>query len=82
MEKTHQKLLGKGHHLIATVLSLAVFVLMSVLLRPFTFSPDPLVAQIQASFAAVPVTATFWFACYMFLIVLTDQRKQRSVRSD
>ena len=82
MEAPYQKLLHKGHHLIATVLTLGVFALMSVLLRAFTFSPDPLIAQAQASFTAVPIAATFWFACNMFLIVLSDQRKQRSEKSE
>lgn len=78
MESSNQKLLTKGHHAIATVLTLGVFVLMSIVLRDYTFSPNPLVAQFQASFTAFPITATFWFACNMFLVVLSDQRKQRS----
>ncbi len=80
MADTTEKLLGKVHHLIATVLTLGFFGMMALLLRPFTFSPDPLIAQAQATFAAVPVAATFWFACYMFLVVLADQRKQRADR--
>ena len=77
MEKSYQKLLRPTHHLIANVLTLAFYVFMSITLRPFTFSPDPMIAQLQACFAAVPVTATFWFATYMFLVVLMDQIKQR-----
>ncbi len=82
MEASDKKLLNKGHHLIATVLTLGVFALMSVVLRDYTFSTDPLIAQAQASFAAFPIAATFWFACNMFLVVLSDQRKQRSDKAD
>jgi len=76
----YQKLLSKGHIAISCVLSLVVFGLMSFLLLPFTFSPDPLIAQLQACFAAVPIATTFWLACNMFLIVLVDQRKQKQRR--
>ncbi|MGB0409788.1 MAG: hypothetical protein ACPG3X_05230 [Opitutales bacterium] len=78
MEKSYQKLLRPVHHLIANVLTLGFYVFMAITLRPFTFSPDPLIAQVQACFAAVPVAATFWFAIYMFLVVLKDQQKQRA----
>jgi len=77
MEKSYQKLLSPVHHIIANVLTLVFYAFMAVMLRPFTFSPEPLIAQLQACFAAVPVAATFWFAIYMFLVVFTDQRKQR-----
>lgn len=78
MAKTYQKLLTPTHHVIANALTVGVFLFMSVMLRPFTFSADPLIAQLQASFAAFPIAATFWFAVYMFLVVLMDQIKQRS----
>ena len=70
---THQKLLNKFHIGLGVVLTLGIFVFMSVVLRPFTFSTDPLIAQLQACFAAVPISTTFWFACHMFMIVLVDQ---------
>lgn len=73
----YQKLLTKTHLFIGVVLTLLVFVLMSYLLRPFTFSPDPLIAQLQASLTAVPITAVFWFAYHMFMVVLVDQKKQK-----
>ncbi|MFP4070328.1 MAG: hypothetical protein ACLFVC_09145 [Opitutales bacterium] len=73
----YQKLLGKGHIALGVVLSIGVFILMSILLRPFTFSPDPLIAQLQACFTAVPIATTFWLACNMFMLVLVDQRKQK-----
>jgi len=73
----YQKLLTKTHLLIGAVLTLLVFILMSYLLRPFTFSQDPLIAQAQACFTAVPITAVFWFAYHMFMVVLIDQRKQK-----
>ena len=73
----YQKLLTKGHLLIGAVLTLAVFVLMSWLLTPFTFSQDPAIAQLQACFTAVPITAVFWFAYHMFMVVLIDQKKQK-----
>lgn len=72
----YQKLLTKTHILIGAVLSLFVFVMMSYLLRPFTFSQDPLIAQAQACFTAIPITAVFWFAYHMFMLVFVDQRKQ------
>ncbi|MEM8868347.1 MAG: hypothetical protein AAGC73_08775, partial [Verrucomicrobiota bacterium] len=59
------------------ILTIGVFIMMSILLRPFTFSPDPFVAQLQASFTAIPISTTFWFAVNMFMLVLSDQRKQR-----
>lgn len=74
----YQKLLTKGHIALGVILTIGVFILMSILLRPFTFSPDPLIAQLQACFTAVPITAVFWFAYHMFMIVLVDQRKQKS----
>ena len=73
----YQKLLTKGHIALGAILTLGVFILMSILLRPFTFSPDPAIAQIQACFTAIPITATFWFAIHMFMIVLIDQRKRK-----
>ncbi|HAZ00023.1 MAG TPA: hypothetical protein DCY38_04485 [Opitutae bacterium] len=73
----YQKLLTKTHLLIGAVLTLLVFILMSYLLRPFTFSQDPLIAQAQACFTAVPITAVFWFAYHMFMVVLIDQKKQK-----
>lgn len=73
----YQKLLTRTHLLVGSGLTLAFFLLFSVLLRPFTFSPDPLVAQFQACLTALPITGTFWFACHMFMIVLADQRKQK-----
>jgi hypothetical protein len=51
---------------------------MSVLLRAFTFSTDPIIAQLQACFTAIPISATFWFAIHMFMIVLVDQRKRKN----
>ena len=88
MEKSYQKLLNPVHHVIANAheirvtlsdgaLTLGFYIFMAIILRPFTFSPEPLIAQLQACFAAVPVAATFWFAIYMFLVVLMDQLKQR-----
>ena len=72
----YQKLLSKTHIFIGVVLSLLIFILMSYLLRPFTFSQDPLIAQAQACFTAIPITAVFWFAYHMFMLVLVDQRKR------
>ena len=73
----YQKLLTKTHLLIGAVLTLLVFILMSYLLRPFTFSQDPLIAQAQACFTAVPITAVFWFAYHIFIVVLIDQKKHK-----
>ena len=73
----YQKLLSKGQIALGVVLSLAFYVFMSVILVPYTFSPEPAIAQLQACFAAIPVATTFWFAINMFLIVLADQRKQQ-----
>ncbi|MCH2074277.1 MAG: hypothetical protein MK130_05390 [Puniceicoccaceae bacterium] len=74
----YQKLLTKGQIAFGVLSSIGVFALMSVLLLPYTFSPDPFWAQVQASFAAVPIATTFWFAINMFLIVLADQKKQKA----
>jgi hypothetical protein len=73
----YQKLLTKGHIALGTILTIGVFVLMSYLLLPFTFSTDPTIALLQACFTAIPISATFWFACNMFMLVLIDQRKQK-----
>jgi len=73
----YQKLLTPVHIIIGLVLTFLVYVLMSFLLVPFTFSPDPLIAQLQACLTAVPITAVFWFAYHMFMLVLIDQRKQK-----
>ena len=73
----YQKLLNKFHIGLGAVLTLGFFIFMSCVLLPFTFSTDPLVAQLQACFAAVPISATFWFAYHMFVIVLVDQQNQK-----
>jgi hypothetical protein len=73
----YQKLLTPVHIIIGLVLSVAFFVMMSILLVPFTFSPDPLIAQLQACLTAVPISAVFWFAYHMFMVVLMDQKKQK-----
>lgn len=72
----YQKLLTKGHIALGATLTLGVFILMSCVLRQFTFSTDPAAAQLQACFAAIPISGTFWFACHMFMLVLIDQRKR------
>lgn len=77
MEKLpYQELLTKKHLLIGVLLTLVVFVVMSWLLIPFTFSANPLIALLQAIFTAVPITGVFWLAYHMFMIVLIDQRNQ------
>lgn len=73
----YQKLLSKGHIVLGLILTVAVFVFFSIMLRPFTFSPDPLIAQVQASFTALPISCVFWFAYHMFMVVLIDQRKRK-----
>ena len=73
----YQKLLSKFHIGLGAILTLGFFTFMSLMLLPFTFSTDPLIAQLQACFAAVPISATFWFAYHMFVIVLVDQRNQK-----
>ena len=73
----YQKLLTPLHHIIGLILTLLVFVLMSILLVPFTFSTSTLIAQGQACLTAVPITAVFWFAYNMFMLVLLDQKKQK-----
>ncbi|MDA0848551.1 MAG: hypothetical protein O2827_02190 [Verrucomicrobia bacterium] len=78
----YQKLLSKTQIIIGILLSIGVFILMSIILKPFTFSPDPTIAQIQACFAAVPVATTFWFACNMFMIVLSDQIKRKKENAE
>ena len=73
----YQKLLSKGQIALGVIASIAMFVFMSVILLPYTFSPDPFWAQVQASVAAAPIATTFWFAINMFLIVFADQKKQK-----
>jgi len=76
----YQKLLTPVHIGVGLVSSLGVFVFLSVILLPYTFSPDPLIAQLQACLAAVPIATTFWLSVNMFMIVLADQRKRREKR--
>ena len=73
----YQKLLTPIHHIIGLILTLLVFVLMSILLVPFTFSTSTLIAQGQACLTAIPIAAVFWFAYNMFMLVLLDQKKQK-----
>lgn len=73
----YQKLLTPVHHIIGLVLTFLVFLLMSFLLVPFTFSTNGLIAQGQACLTAIPITAVFWFAYNMFMVVLLDQKKQK-----
>ena len=73
----YQKLLTPVHHTIGLFLTFLVFVLMSILLVPFTFSTSNLIAQFQACLTAIPITAVFWFAYNMFMLVLLDQKKQK-----
>jgi len=78
MSKTvYQKLLNKFHIGLGAALTTGFFIFMSIMLRPFTFSADPLIAQLQACFTAVPISGAFWFAYHMFMIVLVDQRNQK-----
>jgi hypothetical protein len=74
----YQKLLTKTHLLIGGVLTLVFYGVMSVLLVPFTFSDNALIAQGQACLTAVPIAAVFWFAYHMFMVVLVDQKKQKA----
>lgn len=78
---SYQKLLTPAHIILGLILTVAVFVLMSILLRPFTFSPDPLIAQLQACLTAIPISGTFWFAYHMFMLVLVDQRQRAKVKN-
>lgn len=78
----YQKLLSKTQIVIGIIFSIGVFILMSIILKPFTFSPDPTIAQIQACFAAIPIATTFWFACNMFMLVLSDQRKRKKENAE
>ena len=73
----YQKLLNKFHIALGAVLTLVFFAAMSFVLLPFTFSTNPIFAQLQACLAAVPISATFWFGYHMFMIVLIDQLKQK-----
>ncbi|MEC9228538.1 MAG: hypothetical protein VYA21_06870 [Verrucomicrobiota bacterium] len=73
----YQKLLTPVHHIIGLILTFLVFVLMSILLVPFTFSTSTLIAQSQACLTAIPITAVFWFAYNMFMLVLLDQKKHK-----
>ena len=72
----YQKLLTPVHHIIGLILTFLVFILMSILLVPFTFSAKTLIAQGQACLTAVPITAVCWFTYNMFMVVLLDQKKQ------
>ena len=73
----YQKLLSKGQIAFGVLASIGMFIFMSIILLPYTFSADPLWAQAQACFAALPIATTFWFSINMFLIVLADQKKQK-----
>lgn len=73
----YQKLLTKKHLALGAALTLVVYVLMSWLLIPFTFSPNPVIALLQACFTAIPIAAVFWFSYHMFMVVLIDQMKQK-----
>lgn len=77
----YQKLLSKVQISLGILLSFGVFIVMSILLKPLTFSSDPNIAQLQACFAAIPISTTFWFACNMFMIVLSDQIKRKKKNS-
>jgi amino acid permease len=78
----YQKLLTPLHIILGLALSFLVFIMMSYLLVPFTFSPDPFIAQLQACLTAVPITAVFWFAYHMFMVVLMDQKKQKAAKQE
>ena len=78
MHKTpYQKLLTPVHHTIGLLLTFLVFVLMSILLVPFTFSTNTWIAQGQACLTAIPISTVFWFAYNMFMVVLLDQKKHK-----
>lgn len=76
-ELSYQKLLTKGQIALGVITSVLVFIFMSIMLVPYTFSPNPVIAQLQACFAATPIATTFWFSINMFMIVLADQKKQK-----
>ena len=73
----YQRLLRPVHHIIGLILTFLVFILMSILLVPFTFSTSTLIAQGQACLTAIPITAVFWLSYNMFMLVLLDQKKQK-----
>lgn len=81
-ELQYQKLLSKTQIALGVLLSFGVFIFMSIILKPITFSPDPNIAQLQACFAAVPIATTFWFAINMFMLVLSDQIKQKKKETE
>jgi len=73
----YQKLLTPRHILLGLVLTFLFYVMMSIVLVPYTFSEDRLIAQLQACLTAMPIAAVFWFAYHMFMLVLVDQRKRK-----
>ncbi|MGC6455660.1 MAG: hypothetical protein ACON39_07655 [Coraliomargaritaceae bacterium] len=77
-ESVHQKLLSKAQITIGVLAALGVFAFMSYFLLPYTFSEDKIIAQLQACLAATPIATTFWLAINMFMIVLSDQRRQKN----
>ena len=77
-ESVHQKLLSKAQIAFGVIAALGVFAFMSNFLLPYTFSEDKVIAQIQACLASTPIATTFWLAINMFMIVLSDQRRQKN----
>jgi hypothetical protein len=73
----YQKLLTTRHILLGLVLTFLFYVMMSIVLVPYTFSEDRLIAQLQACLTAMPIAAVFWFAYHMFMLVLVDQIKRK-----
>jgi len=65
----YQKLLTPVHHIIGLILTFLVFVLMSILLVPFTFSTNALIAQAKLAwlqpqsllYSGSHTTCSWWY---------------------
>ena len=62
-------------NVLGIVLSIGVFVFMSIILKPLPF-PGSNIAQLQGAHCCTD-SDNFWFAYNMFMLVLSDQIKQR-----
>ena len=75
-----QPLVSRKALIINHILTLAVFLLFTYLLRdnvPLSEEQDPIYALAWGGFSAACLSGVFWLACHMFTVVLVDARRRK-----
>ncbi len=75
MENKEEKevLVGKVAIIVDIIICAAVFVIMSLILRPFVPMQGEGVVEFWAAFTALPIALMFWIVLQMFRVTLSQQ---------